>query len=163
MKKICKVICRILWIFMWFILVNLIIWTIKYWWTKTYSQILNQKDWQESMSEFSIFRPKTRVAIFYKDLQEDTQKQIEEKLLNELDDETSEQVDDIFNEILSGDAETNEEENTNHNPYDPDYEDEFNSFFWGSSQDEEPTEIIPVEEIEDLEPAGFIVDDSTKI
>ena len=160
MKKACKVICRILWIIICFILVNLIIWTIKYWWTKAYSQILNEKDWQESMSEFSILRPRTRVAIFYKDSQEDTGKQVEENLLNELDNEASEQVDDIFNEILSGDVEVEEGENTNHNPYDPDYEDEFNSFFWNTS--ESTPEVISVEEIENLEPAGFVVDDSTE-
>ena len=160
MKKACKVICRILWIIICFILVNLIIWTIKYWWTKAYSQILNEKDWQESMSEFSILRPKTRVSMFYKDSQEDTEKQVEENLLNELDNEASEQVDDIFNEILSGDVEVEEGENTNHNPYDPDYEDEFNSFFWNTS--ESTPEVISVEEIENLEPAGFVVDDSTE-
>lgn len=160
MKKACKVICLILWIIICFILVNLLIWTIKYWWTKAYSQILNEKNWQESMSEFSILRPKTRVAIFYKDSQEDTQKQVEENLLNELDNEASEQVDDIFNEILSGDVEVDEEENTNRNPYDPDYEDEFNSFFWNTSQD--TPEVISVEEIENLEPAGFVGDDSTE-
>lgn len=160
MKKACKVICRILWVLICFILVNLTIWTIKYWWTKAYSQILNEKNWQESMSEFSILRPRTRVSMFYKDSQEDTEKQIEEKLLNELDDETSEQVDDIFNEILSGDVEISEEEKSNRNPYDPDYEDEFNSFFWNTSQD--TPEVISVEEIENLEPAGFVVDDSTE-
>lgn len=160
MKKICKVICRILWIFMWFILINLVIWTIKYWWTKAYSQILNQKDWQESMSEFSILKPKTRVAIFYENSQEDTEKKVEENLLNELDTEASAEVDNIFSELLSWDAEVTEEETVNHNPYDPDYEDDFNSFFWWSS--EESPEIIPVEEIEDLEPAGFVVDESTE-
>lgn len=162
MKKACKVICRILWIFIWFILVNLIIWTIRYWWTKVYSQILNQKDRQESMSEFSILRPKTRVAIFYENSQEDTEKKVEENLLNELDTEASAEVDDIFSELLSWDVEVVEEETVNHNPYDPDYEDDFNSFFWGSSEYEESPEIIPVEEIEDLEPAGFVVDESTE-
>lgn len=160
MKKACKVICRILWIFICFILVNLIIWTIKYWGTKAYSKILNEKDWQESMAEFSIIRPKTRVAMFYRDSQEDTDQTIEENLLNELDTEASAEVDDIFNEFLSWDTEVTEEENVNRNPYDPDYEDEFNSFFWVDS--EENSEVIPVEDIEDLEPAGFVVDDSTE-
>ena len=98
--------------------------------------------------------------MFYKNPQENTEKQVEENLLNELDNEASEQVDNIFNEILSGDAEVNEEESTNHNPYDPDYEDEFNSFFWNASED--TPEVISVEEIENLEPAGFVVDDSTE-
>ena len=160
MKKACKVICRILWIIICFILVNLIIWTIKYWGTKAYSKILNEKDWQESMAEFSILRPKTRVAMFYENKQEDTNKTVEENLLNELDAEASAEVDDIFNEFLSWDTEITEEENVNHNPYDPDYEDEFNSFFWVDSEDN--SEIIPVEDIEDLEPAGFVVDENTE-
>lgn len=159
MKKACKVICRILWIFICFILVNLIIWTIKYWGTKAYSKILNEKDWQESMAEFSILRPKTRVAMFYENKQEDTNKTVEENLLNELDAEASAEVDDIFNELLSWDTE-GIEENVNRNPYDPDYEDEFNSFFWVDS--EENSEIISVEDIENLEPAGFIVDENTE-
>ncbi len=160
MKKVCKVICWILWIFMCFILVNLIIWTIKYWGTKAYSKILNEKDWHESMLEFSIIKPKTRVAMFYKDSQEDVDITAEETLLNELDTEASAEVDDIFNELLSWDTEITEEENVNHNPYDPDYEDEFNSFFWVDS--EENSEIISVEDIENLEPAGFVVDENTE-
>ena len=143
-----------------FILVNLIIWAIKYWGTKTYSEILNQKDWQQSVTEFSILKPKTRFAMFYKDSQEDTDKIVEEDLLNELDTEASAEVDDILNEFLSWDAEVTDEETVNHNPYDPDYEDEFNSFFWEAS--EENTELISVEEIEDLEPAGFVVDENTE-
>ena len=160
MKKACKVICWILWIFICFILINLIIWTIKYWGTKAYSKILNEKNWQESMAEFSIIRPKTRVSMFYGSTQEDTGQTVEENLLNELDTEASAEVDDIFNELLSWDTEGIEEENVNRNPYDPDYEDEFNSFFWNASED--TPEVISVEEIENLEPAGFVVDDSTE-
>ena len=160
MKKASRVICWIFWIFMWFILVNLIIWTIKYWWTKNYSEILNNKDRDKSVAEFSILKPKTRVAMFYKDSQEDIDKIVEENLLNELDTEASAEVDDILNEFLSWDTEVTDEETVNHNPYDPDYEDEFNSFFWWSS--EENSEVIPVEEIEDLEPAGFVVDENTE-
>lgn len=122
--------------------------------------MLNEKDWQESMAEFSILRPKTRVAMFYENKQEDTNKTVEENLLNELDAEASAEVDDIFNEFLSWDTEVTVEENTNRNPYDPDYEDEFNSFFWVDS--EENSEIISVEDIENLEPAGFIVDENTE-
>ena len=98
--------------------------------------------------------------MFYWDPQGDTDKTVEEDLLNELDTEASAEVDDIFNEFLSWDAEATNEENVNHNPYDPDYEDEFNSFFWESS-DEAP-ELISVEDIEDLEPAGFVVDENAE-
>ena len=163
MKKACKVIRWILWIFICFILVNLIIWTIKYWGTKAYSKILNEKDWQESMAEFSIIKPKTRVAMFYKDSQENIDTTAEETLLNELDTEASAEVDDIFNVLLSWDTEVIDEENVNRNPYDPDYEDEFNSFFGTSS--EETWELIPVQEIENIEDlwdAWFKLDDSTE-
>lgn len=98
--------------------------------------------------------------MFYKNPQEDTGQTVEENLLNELDTEASAEVDDIFNELLSWDTEGIEEENVNRNPYDPDYEDEFNSFFWNASED--TPEVISVEEIENLEPAGFVVDDSTE-
>ena len=98
--------------------------------------------------------------MFYKDSQEDINKIVEENLLNELDTEASAEVDDILNEFLSWDTEVTDEETVNHNPYDPDYEDEFNSFFWWSS--EENSEVIPVEAIEDLEPAGFVVDENTE-
>jgi hypothetical protein len=53
------------------------------------------------MLEFSIIKPKTRVAMFYKDSQEDVDITAEETLLNELDTEASAEVDDIFNELLS--------------------------------------------------------------
>ena len=112
------------------------------------------------MAEFSIIKPKTRVAMFYKDSQENIDTTAEETLLNELDTEASAEVDDIFNVLLSWDTEVIDEENVNRNPYDPDYEDEFNSFFWVDS--EENSEIIPVENIEDLEPAGFVVDENTE-
>lgn len=160
MKKICKIICRVLWIFICFILVNLVIWTIVYWWTKKYSEVLNQKDWQYSISEISILKPKTRFSIFYKNWQNDIEKKIEDNILDELDTESSSDVENFLNEFLSWNSENIEEATVNHNPYDPDYEDEFNSFFWWSS--EENSEIIPVEEIENLEPAGFVVDESTE-
>ena len=144
---------------MWFIVINLIIWTVKYWWTKAYSQILNQKDWQESMDEFSLLKPKTRVAIFYQDSQGSVWDDIDDNLWDLLDTETSAQVDDIINKLLSGEEEMTDDGSTNRNPYDPDYEDEFNSFF-GITSNEAP-EIISVEEIEDLEPAWFIVDEDT--
>ena len=160
MRLISKFICWFFLTFILFIAINLIIWTIKYWWTKAYSEILNNKDRDKSIAEISILKPKTRVAMFYEATQEDADKTVEENLLNGLDSESSAQVDDILNEFLSWDVELIDEETVNHNPYDPDYEDEFNSFFWWSS--EEISEVIPVEEIEDLEPAGFVVDDSTE-
>ena len=151
MKLICKIICRILWIFIWFILINLIIWTIIYWWTKKYSEILNQKDWQQNVSEFSLFKPKTRVAMFY-DL-EWWEEKVQE--LSDIDNENISDVNRILEEFLSWEY----DDEINHNPYDPDYEDEFNSFFGGSSKEDQG--IIPVEEIEDLEPAWFVVNEST--
>lgn len=65
------------------------------------------------------------------------------------------EIDKILWELLLWD----QEEDINHNPYDPDYEDEFNSFFGASS--EETWAVIPVQKIENLEQAGFIIDENT--
>ena len=112
------------------------------------------------MSEFSILKPKTRVSMFYSDWQKDLQEWLEDSLLDDIDTENLSDVDAILNEFLAWENEGNEEENINHNPYDPDYEDEFSSFFWGGGQ--ESSGIIPVQEIENLEPAGFVVDERTE-
>lgn len=147
MKVISKIICGIFVALILFILVNLINWAIQYWWTKNYSEILNNKDWDESVSQISILKPKTWISIFY-----------EWQVLDGDVDTISEFIDlEQGVDIESWDA---VEKEVNHNPYDPDYEDEFNSFFWNTL--EETWEIIPVQEIENLEPAGFVVDESTE-
>lgn len=153
MKIISKIICGIFVVIILFILVNLINWTVWYWWTKNYAEILNNKDRNESVSQISILKPKTWISIFY-----DSQVEENVDLEGIVDDFNLEE--DMGVEFESWDVEEEEKE-VNHNPYDPDYEDEFNSFFWITSE-ETWWDIIPVQEIEDLEPAGFVADESAE-
>ena len=150
MKVVSKIICGIFVVIILFILVNLINWVVWYWWTKNYVEILNNKDRNESISQISISKPKTRISIFY-----DSQENIDiESIVEDVNVEEN-----TGDEVASWGVE--EEKEINHNPYDPDYEDEFNSFFWMASEDTW-VDIIPVQEIEDLEPAGFVADESTE-
>jgi len=139
MRVASKIICWLFLAFLLFIITNLVIWVIQYWWTKNYSKYLNEKNRDDSIQQVYILRPKTWLSIFY----EIDSVNIE---INNNEDNNIENIN--SNEILSGDIEIEEKE-INHNPYDPDYEDEFNSFFWVSS--EETWNIISVQEIENIE------------
>ena len=153
MRTVSKIICWIFIAFALFIIVNLVIWAVQYGWTKNYSEYLNSKNRNESIAQVYILKPKTWLSMFY----ENDSVNIETN--NDVDGNI-ENID--SNEILSWDVEIEEKE-VNHNPYDPDYEDEFNSFFWASS--EETWDIISVQEIENIEDlweVGFTVDDSTE-
>jgi len=134
MKIFFKVIYRLLCLFLCFIIVNLIIWTIKYWWVSNYSNILNEKDWQSSVSEISILKPQSWFSIFYSD-------------------EIEQNIDNPVQIIESEEIIEDEPKEYSNNPYDPDYEDEFNSFFGGTS--EKKWEIKSVEEIEDFSEVWF--------
>ena len=151
MRVISKIICWIFLAFALFIIVNLILWVIQYWWTKNYSKYLNEKSRDDSVEQVYILRPKTWLSIFYEVDWIDIEKKEDPKNVVEPTD---------LNENASWDSENLEENTVNHNPYDPDYEDEFNSFFWVTSEDN-TWEIISVQEIENLETAGF-VDESTE-
>lgn len=155
MRVASKIICWIFLAFLLFIIVNLVFWAIQYWWTRNYAEYLNNKDRKDSINQVYILKPKTWLSLFY---------EIETIKIDPIDTESNkienidtENVD--SNEILSWDTE-DEPMDTNHNPYDPDYEDEFNSFFWVTS--EETWEIIPVQEIENLETAWFLVNENTE-
>ena len=154
MKIISRIICWIFVAILLFIIVNLINWAILYWWTKNYSEILNNKDRDESIAQISILKPKTWISIFYAsqvEKNDDIENVMEEFVW---DIELYENMDIESWDVI-------EEKESNHNPYDPDYEDEFNSFFWLTSE-ETWVDLISVQEIENLEPAGFVVDDSTE-
>ena len=100
-----------------FIVVNLIIWCIKYGWMSNYAQLLNNKDWSMSISQLSIQNP---VSIFYDNNWTQTW-----DILPEIDLEDETDIENIQEEI-SQDID----------PYDPEFEDEFNSFFgWEETQD----------------------------
>lgn len=152
MRTVSKIICWIFIAFVLFIIVNLVIWAVQYGWTKNYSEYLNSKNRNESIAQVYILKPKTWLSMFYEIDSVDIETNNEDNNIKNID----------SNEILSGDVEVEEKE-VNHNPYDPDYEDEFNSFFWASS--EETWDIISVQEIENIEDlweVGFTVDDSTE-
>lgn len=150
MRTVSKIICWIFLAIALFIIVNLVIWSIQYWWTKNYSEYLNNKSRNESIAQVYILKPKTWLSMFY-----------EMDWVN-VEGNDNEGNDINPDEILVWDEDTQTKE-INHNPYDPDYEDEFNSFFGTSS--EETWELIPVQEIENIEDlwdAWFKLDDSTE-
>lgn len=153
MRTVSKIICWIFLAIALFIIVNIVIWSIQYWWTKNYSEYLNNKNRNESIAQVYILKPKTWLSMFYEiDSINIKRKNNEDDSIKNID----------SSDILSGDVETEEKE-VNHNPYDPDYEDEFNSFFGTSS--EETWELISVQEIENIEDlwdAWFKLDDSTE-
>lgn len=126
MKIFFRVIYWLIWIFLCFIIVNLVIWSVKYGWVSDYARILNGKDWQSSVSNIS-FSPKSWISIFYQD--EDVKDDIVEHIIQESTD-TDANVD------MNIDTNTTATKEVNHNPYDPDYEDEFNSFFGVKNEDE---------------------------
>lgn len=145
MRVISKIICGIFVVFILFILVNLTLWAMQYWWTKKYAEYLNKKDRDESVSNVYLLQPKTWLSVFYDvdglDIDMDEENENDSMIVNPDEDET--QVKEV-----------------NHNPYDPDYEDEFNSFFGWNSDD--TWSIISVQDIEDLSDAWFKIDDSTE-
>lgn len=153
MRTISKIICWIFLAIALFIIINLIIWSVQYWWTKNYSQYLNNKNWNEVVEQVYILKPKTWLAPFYD--------------VDYVDIETNKNKDDNIenvnlNETLSWAEETAVQE-VNHNPYDPDYEDEFNSFFGTNSQETwEKISVQEIENIEDLWDAWFKVDDDAQ-
>lgn len=153
MRTISKIICWIFLVIALFIIVNLVIWSVQYWWTKNYSQYLNNKNWDEVIAQVYILKPITWLTPFYE--------------VGYVNVETNKKVNDNaenanLNETLSWDKETEVQE-VNHNPYDPDYEDEFNSFFGTNSESTwEKISVQEIENIEDLWDAWFKVDDSTQ-
>jgi len=106
MKIISKIIIWILSIVALFIIINLIVGACKYKWFSNYVQILDDKNREESANQINIKAPKTRFSIFY--------------------------ADDTWDTISSDDTNTNKKNSLtpkSTNPYEYDYEDEFNSFF----------------------------------
>lgn len=119
-----------------FIIINLTIGLIKYKSLNNYIDHLDQKDWSKTVSQISISNPKSILNIFYWDLDFSKQAEQTEQILDTLD--------------LIDDKEILETWNNEFDPYDPDFQDEFNSFFGGQDSS---TENINT----DVE-AGFIVD-----
>ena len=105
-----------------FIIANISIWAYKIWSLTDYMSELNQKEWSESISSISLNDPVSIFSIFTvendntwsgnitEDLTQDVEKQEENILITwdqNIEINTWEEID----------------------PYDPEFEDEFNSFF----------------------------------
>lgn len=151
-KKIISFVILILSIIIAFILVNLLIGWLKVWSFSEYTKILESKD-RETVSQDITRNPISRLWIFYDGI-DNTQVELDpesEELLNNIDTllPSNTLPDDSLDTDLSVDATEVEPtfqswagdfvdsqdsvevvEDWN-NPYDPDFEDEFNSFFAG--------------------------------
>ena len=127
-----------------FILVNILIGWLRFWSFSWYFNMLDTKSW-DTVSGRITWNPISRVKIFYEDTK-NPQVQVDpesEELLNKLDellprdiDSTQFVEDESNNDLLDPTFQTWLEEvidtwNDWDNPYDPDFEDEFNSFFAG--------------------------------
>lgn len=138
-KKIINVLVWIILIIILFVLVNLLIWCVKFGSFSGYISWLNDKSWNTSIWNLSR-NPVSRVWLFQidsinNDLDLDTENM---ELIEKIDTLLSWEM--IWNEnieigwentINDNDlwvwTDTNTQDETN--PYDPDFEDEFNSFF----------------------------------
>ena len=144
MKIISKIVVWILSLVLVFIFANLLIWSFKTKWINNYAQLLSDKEWSETISQVTIANPISIFSIFsvssWAILPEDN------NIVSEMEDET-ENKPEIIIEINTWE---------NQDPYDPEFEDEFNSFFWW--EDEQNNDSIILEEsnlddVESVEPA----------
>lgn len=138
-KKIVNVLVRIILIIILFVLVNLLIWCIKIGSFSDYISWLNDKSWNESVWNLTR-NPVSRVWLFQIDsvnnnLDLDTENmELIEKIDVLLSWETiwNENIEiEWENTINDGNSNVwiNSDTQDETNPYDPDFEDEFNSFF----------------------------------
>ncbi|HRX64190.1 MAG TPA: hypothetical protein P5060_03750 [Candidatus Absconditabacterales bacterium] len=127
MKIISKTIAWILSIVLAFVAINLLIGVFKYKGIQSYAQYLDQKDWNQTISDLNIKNIPSILHIFY-----------DKNIV--LSEETQNSNNTGDNQQLTGDTDSN----TGIQAYDPAFEDEFNSFFGGDSEIE-----VVDEEIED--------------
>lgn len=99
-----------------FIIINLVYGSTQYWWMNNYISLLNQKDRNQSISQIDLKQPKTLLDLFYVEVQVDENGQM--IIQNDKKEETLE-------------TETDDESTNTQNPYDPEFEEEFESFFEG--------------------------------
>ena len=151
LKTILKTIMYLLFLVVLFVCVNLVVGCVKYWWISDYVNVLNEKKWNETIGELSL-NPITWFAIFYQkdisDVQDpwimDMFQQVDDALnkdnpetqlapeLWELEDNTGTPAFDLeWYENMENDttADWSADSTLGTNPYDPEFEDEFNSFF----------------------------------
>jgi hypothetical protein len=127
MKVISKIIVWILSIIFVFILVNIGFGIYKYNWVSNYSEILNQQDWKSTISDIIITNPISILNIFYLDTD-----------LSTWENNDALQDTGMINDVIlkSWDNEID--------PYDPEFEEDFNSFF--GTDDSESQVVVEIEE-----------------
>ncbi len=132
MKIISKIVVWILSLIAIFMVANLVIWCFQYKWIGNYIQILENKDWSSTIAQVNINNPISIFSIFY-----------EEGYIDIPDDASLTQTWDILSENDTVDIQNTTwdvvEEN-NIDPYDPEFEDDFNDFFDGESNEIEDIE-----------------------
>lgn len=139
MKVISKIIVWILSLMFVFILVNIGFGIYKYNWVSNYSEILNQQDWKSTISDMVITNPISILNIFYPDTDLSTWEN------NDAPQDTG-MINDVILETWDNEID----------PYDPEFEEDFNNFFGTDDTDsqvveeseEEPWFINPNAEVE---------------
>ena len=125
MKIMPKIIVWMLSLIAVFIVANLVIWCFQYKWINNYIQILENKNWSSTIEQININDPISIFSMFY-----------EEGYINISDTTDLTQTWNILSEDDIVDIQNTTwdivEENTI-DPYDPEFEDDFNSFFDGES------------------------------
>lgn len=124
MKIISKIIVWMLSLIVVFVVANLIIWCFQYKWINNYIQVLNDKDWSDTMAQVTLKNPASIFTIFY-----------EEGYIKSENDELLIENWDIANTTDKTTTDSITKESNNIDPYDPEFEDEFNSFFGGENSD----------------------------
>lgn len=148
-KIILDILLCLLFSFILFICVNIVIWCFKYWWILKYFDVINKKSRKESVQNVSM-NPVSWFWFFYVDQNNIDQDPVVLDMFQ--------QIDEVLNENnnwenylweLDFDQQSWEDSNSmfglddenieqiysweqkieNNNPYDPDFEDEFNRFF----------------------------------
>ncbi|HKL43726.1 MAG TPA: hypothetical protein VJ892_00425 [Candidatus Absconditabacterales bacterium] len=120
MKIISKILTRIFLIAFVFLVVNLAYGCFKYDGVKNYMQILNEKDWDTSIGEISISDPISIFSLFSSDSKN------EENVYLEVNQEKTSDSANLEEEMEQSEISTG---SNDMDPYDPEFEDEFNSFF----------------------------------
>lgn len=146
-KKIIGFIIVVLSLIIAFILVNILVAWLRFWSFSWYFNMLDSKSWA-TVSEELTWNPVSRVKVFYEDTA-NSQSQVDlesEELLNNLDtllprdtDSTELGKDELDDDLSDSTFQVSPEDEIDtwddwdnwENPYDPDFEDEFNSFFAG--------------------------------
>ncbi len=131
MKIISKILTRIFLLAFVFLLVNLIYGCFKYDGVKNYMQILNEKDRDTSIWQVSISDPISIFWLFNTDTTNNENSNLEQDQKTIPDSTENEE------EIEKIDTQDTSTGSNEMDPYDPEFEDEFNSFFWGNEDDQE--------------------------